>query len=197
MIFVPLWDHTRGCASFLVGDDVVGQGLVVDPLGQLGADSYILEAADWGLAITAVVETHVHADHPSAARELADKLGIRVSLSHRAPVAYAVNPLHQDDAIDLGQVHVQVWETPGHTPDSLSLVVTDRTRSPEPWLILSGDRYLWATWGAPIWWRRRQRESGTRPWINITRSTAKFSPCRIRRNCIPPIMARRPAAGCF
>ncbi len=149
MICVPLWDHAMGCASFLVGDDVVGQGLVVDPLGQLGADAYILEAADWGLAITAVVETHVHADHPSAARELADKLGIRVSLSHRAPVAYAVNPLHQDDAIDFGQVQVQVWETPGHTPDSLSLVVTDRTRSTEPWMILSGDSLFVGDVGRP------------------------------------------------
>ncbi len=149
MIFVPMWDGSLGCASFLLGDEAQGQAMVVDPLGNLGADSYILGAAELGLEITAIVETHVHADHHSAARELSQKTGVPVSLSHRAPVAYDFNPLRQNDTIDLGHVKAVVWETPGHTPDSISLVVTDATRASEPWLILSGDSLFVGDVGRP------------------------------------------------
>jgi glyoxylase-like metal-dependent hydrolase (beta-lactamase superfamily II) len=149
MIFVPMWDGSMGCASFLFGDEALGQGMVVDPLENIGADSYILSATELGLEITAIVETHVHADHHSAARELAEKTGLMVSLSHRAPVAYAFNPLSQDDVLDLGHACATVWETPGHTPDSISLVITDSTRSNEPWFVLSGDSLFVGDVGRP------------------------------------------------
>lgn len=149
MIFTPMWDGSMGCASFLLGDAAEGRGIVVDPLGNMGADSYILAAAELGLEITAVIETHVHADHRSAARELAEKLGLLVSLHHSAPANYPFNPLHDGDVIELGRVQVKIWSTPGHTPDSISLVVTDTTRSDEPWLVLSGDSLFVGDVGRP------------------------------------------------
>ncbi len=149
MIFIPMWDGSLGCSSYLVGDSAGGKALVVDPLQNLGADSYILSAAEQGLEIVAVVETHVHADHHSAARELAEKLGIHVSLSHKAPAAFAFNPLHDGDVIDLGYVSAQLWETPGHTPDSISLLIADTTRSQEPWAVLTGDSLFVGDVGRP------------------------------------------------
>ncbi len=149
MIFLPIWDGSHGCASFIVGDDADGRGIVVDPLAVIGADTYILNAAEMGLKIVDVIETHVHADHHSIARELAEKTGLLVSMGHRAPLATAFNPLHEGDRIDLGGVHVTVLETPGHTPDSISLVVTDTTRSPDPWLVLSGDSLFVGDVGRP------------------------------------------------
>lgn len=149
MIFVPMWDGSYGCASFLIGDDADGRCIVVDPLAAIGADTYILSAAEVGLKIVGIVETHVHADHQSVARELAEKTDLLVSMGYQAPLLTAFNPLHEGDQFDLGGVQVTVLETPGHTPESISLVVTDETRSPEPWLVLSGDSLFVGDVGRP------------------------------------------------
>ncbi len=149
IIFIPIWDGSNGCASFIVGDDSDGRGIVVDPLATFGADSYILNAAEVGLKIVGVIETHVHADHHSVARELAQKADLLVSMGYRAPLAEAFNPLHEGEQFDLGGVKVKVLETPGHTPESISLVVTDETRSPDPWLVLSGDSLFVGDVGRP------------------------------------------------
>lgn len=149
MIWTMLNDPALGCSSYLVGDEVSGTALVVDPLGALGADAYVLAAQDMGVAITHVVETHVHADHASAARELADALGLQVSLSHRAPAGFPFHPLHEGDRISLGSVSIEVWETPGHTPDSISLVVYDTLRGTDPWLVMSGDSLFVGDVGRP------------------------------------------------
>ncbi len=149
MIFIPIWDGSHGCASFIVGDDADGRAIVVDPLAAIGADTYILSAAEVGLKIVGVIETHVHADHHSIARELAQKTDLLVSMGHKAPLRDAFNPLHDGDQFDLGGVQVTVWETPGHTPDSISLVVTDKTRSSDPWLVLSGDSLFVGDVGRP------------------------------------------------
>lgn len=149
MIFIPMWDGSMGCSSYLVGDATEGRAVIVDPLQNLGADSYILSAAEMGLEIVAVVETHVHADHHSAAHELADKVGVKLSLSHNAPAAFEFNPLHDHDVIDLGRVKMEIWETPGHTPDSISLLIKDTTRSDEPWAVLTGDSLFVGDVGRP------------------------------------------------
>jgi hydroxyacylglutathione hydrolase len=149
VIWLTLNDPARGCNSYLLGDEVTGTALAVDPLGALGPEAYVLAAQDLGLAIQHVVETHVHADHESAARELADALGIAVSLSHRAPVAFARRPLHDGEAITLGAIRVEVWETPGHTDDSLSLVVRDGRRGSDPWLVMTGDSLFVGDVGRP------------------------------------------------
>ncbi|MDA8193840.1 MAG: MBL fold metallo-hydrolase [Thermaerobacter sp.] len=149
MIWNVLQDPTLGCNSYIVGDEMSGTALVVDPLGVLGAETYIMAAQDLGLSIAYVAETHVHADHMSAAGELVAALGLKVSLSHRAPASFPFNPLHEGDTLTMGPVAVDVWETPGHTPDSISFVVRDTLRGSEPWLVMSGDSLFVGDVGRP------------------------------------------------
>lgn len=149
MIWTVLNDANLGCNSYLLGDEVTGTALVVDPLGALGVDAYVLAAQDAGLSITQIAETHVHADHASAAQELADGLGLKVSLSHHAPASYSYDALRDGDTLTFGGVTVTVWETPGHTPDSISLLVTDTARGPEPWVVMTGDSLFVGDVGRP------------------------------------------------
>ncbi len=149
MIWQPFRDPVLGCSSFLLGDEVTGVGLVVDALGSVGPDAYILAAQEAGLAIGFVVETHVHADHASAAAGLADALGLPVTLSHKAEASFPMNPVQDGAEIALGSLVVTVWETPGHTPDSVSLIVRDKTRSDDPWLVMTGDSLFVGDVGRP------------------------------------------------
>lgn len=149
MVWLVLNDPERGCNSYILGDETIGAGLVVDPLAALGADSYVLAAQEAGLGIQYVVETHVHADHLSAAQDLASMLGIPISFGHRAPASFPFHPLRDNDVLSLGNIEVTVWETPGHTPESISLVVRDLLRGPDPWFVLTGDSLFVGDVGRP------------------------------------------------
>ena len=149
MIWETLRDPALGCSSYLIGDESVGEGMVVDALGALGYAAYVLAAQEAGLEIKWVVETHVHADHASSAGALAAAGGVPVSLSHEARPEFPSQALRDGDEVVLGAVRVTVWETPGHTPDSLSLVVRDLNRSEDPWLVMSGDSLFVGDVGRP------------------------------------------------
>ena len=149
MIWQSLRNPELGCSSYLVGDEVTGRGLVVDPLGVLGADHYVLAAQDLGITIEMVVDTHVHADHVSCARELAGSLGIPYALSRHAPAKFPHETLQEGQMLSFGMLSVEVWETPGHTPDSLSLIIRDLSRGKVPWALLSGDSLFVGDVGRP------------------------------------------------
>jgi hydroxyacylglutathione hydrolase len=149
MIFRQILRSESGCASYLLGCVSSGQAIVVDPLADLGAGTYALEAADRGLRIAYVVDTHVHADHRSAAQELARATGATLALPASAPAEYAFHPLHDGDMIDAGAVRLQVLHTPGHTPESICLLGTDTDRSDQPWFLLSGDTLFPGDVGRP------------------------------------------------
>jgi glyoxylase-like metal-dependent hydrolase (beta-lactamase superfamily II) len=138
-----------GQASYLVGCVRSKEAIVVDPIADLGVDHYVLEAADRGLAVTHVLETHVHADFISCARELAEAFGADHCLFHTAPVKYSFTPLEDLQTLTIGQVHVQVLATPGHTPEHVAFLVTDRARSGEPWFVLTGDSLFVGDVGRP------------------------------------------------
>jgi hydroxyacylglutathione hydrolase len=139
MIFRQFRVEKIGQASYLLGCVRAKEGIVVDPIADLGADFYLMEAADRGLAIVHVLETHIHADYASCARELAEASGADHHLFHSAPVRYSFAPLRDREILDMGKVRVQVLATPGHTPEHVSYLVTDRARSEEPWFVLTGD----------------------------------------------------------
>ena len=101
------------------------------------------------MRITHIFETHVQADHLSGARKLADATGATVFYHASAPVTFRHARLDDEERHDLGNVGVDVLHTPGHTPDSVSLLVTDRTRSPEPWFVLTGDTLFSGGVGRP------------------------------------------------
>jgi hydroxyacylglutathione hydrolase len=149
MIFRQILRDESGCASYVVGCAHSGQAVVVDPLADLGAGTYALEAADRGLRIAYVIDTHIHADHRSAAQELARATGATLALPAGAPTEYPFHPLRDADVIAIGQVQLQVLHTPGHTPESICLLGIDRARSEQPWFLLSGDTLFPGDVGRP------------------------------------------------
>ncbi|MDA8346654.1 MAG: MBL fold metallo-hydrolase [Thermaerobacter sp.] len=140
MVFHQILDPRLGCASYLVGCPESGELLVVDPLEAVGVNEYVLRAADLGLQVTQIVDTHLHADHVSVGRELATATGAIYMLHKDAAVTYPFVPVGDGDEISIGRNRVRVLHTPGHTDESISLLVFDGSRSLDlPWMILSGD----------------------------------------------------------
>jgi glyoxylase-like metal-dependent hydrolase (beta-lactamase superfamily II) len=119
----------------------------VDP--QPDVAPYLAAAAEKAMRITHIFETHVQADHLSGARRLSEATGAPVFYHAAAPVTFAHTALDDGESHDLGNVGIEVLHTPGHTPDSLSLLVTDRTRAPEPWFVLTGDTLFSGGVGRP------------------------------------------------
>jgi glyoxylase-like metal-dependent hydrolase (beta-lactamase superfamily II) len=101
------------------------------------------------MRIEAVLSTHVHADHRSGARELAAGTGAALYHHRSAKLEYPFTPLYDGSEISLGNVVVQALHTPGHTPESVSFLVTDRTRGDEPWMIFTGDTMFVGDVGRP------------------------------------------------
>jgi hydroxyacylglutathione hydrolase len=149
MIFRQILRSESGCASYLIGCPRSGEAIVVDPLADLGAGVYALEAADRGLRITCVVDTHIHADHRSAAQELSRATSAALALPEGSKVEYPFRPLRDGDTVVAGAVRLQVLATPGHTPESICLLGTDTARSEEPWFLLSGDTLFPGDVGRP------------------------------------------------
>ena len=123
-------------ASYLLGCGSQSAGAVVDPVGDI--TPYLEAAAATGMQIRFVIDTHVHADHVSAGRELAAAAGAEYVLFADAEVNFPFKGVRDGDVLQLGNVAIEVLHTPGHTPEHISLLVADRTRSQEPWFILTG-----------------------------------------------------------
>lgn len=140
-----------GClahASYLVGDEHTGVAAVVDP--QRDVDQYIAFAAEHGLRIAHVVLTHFHADFVAGHLELRERTGATIYLGARGQAQYAFTPLRDGDAIELGGVRLVALETPGHTIESISLLVYDLARSStEPHAVLTGDTLFVGDVGRP------------------------------------------------
>ena len=131
MIFRPYYYYDKGCAAYLFGCGTLGLCAVVDPRAE-DVDSYIAFANDKSMRVTRVIDTHVHADHLSGGFELAQRVGAAYCLHESADFTGLVTPLKDGQDIELGNTHIKVLHTPGHTPESLCLVVTDLRRGPEP-----------------------------------------------------------------
>ena len=120
---------------------------MVDP--QLDIEPYLEAAAQKSMRITHVFETHVQADHLSGARRLAEVTGAPVLFHESAPVAFPHIEVWDGGQHELGNVSLSILHTPGHTPDSVSILVTDKTRAPEPWFVLTGDTLFSGGVGRP------------------------------------------------
>lgn len=137
-----------GClahASYLIGSE--GGAIVVDP--QRDVDQYIGEAKAHGLEIKYVIETHLHADFVSGHRELAERTGAEIVFSKHAGAAFPHRAVSDGDEIILGKVKLQFMETPGHTPESMCILVSDTEVSDQPQKILTGDTLFVGDVGRP------------------------------------------------
>jgi hydroxyacylglutathione hydrolase len=122
--------------SYLFGCGGRAAGAVVDPVGDI--QPYLRAAEDAGMRIHFVIDTHVHADHLSAGRALAEAAGAEYVLSAEADVSFPFKGVRDGDVLPLGNVTATVLHTPGHTPEHICLLVSDRTRADEPWFVLTG-----------------------------------------------------------
>jgi glyoxylase-like metal-dependent hydrolase (beta-lactamase superfamily II)/rhodanese-related sulfurtransferase len=135
-------------ASYLIGDDRSRTAVVVDP--QRDVDRYLAFAKEHGLAIRHVFLTHFHADFLAGHLELRDRTGAAIYLGGAAKAEYAATPMHDGDRLELGSVTIQVLETPGHTPESISLLVFDlQTSATIPYAVLTGDTLFVGDVGRP------------------------------------------------
>ena len=136
--------------SYFLGCGTMGKSLAVDVV--VGDEGWFIdEAKKANVQISYVIDTHIHADHYSGGRKLAELLGVPYCLheSDVALVKFAVRPLHDGEILELGNVAVRVLHTPGHTMDSICLLVTDKRRGAEPWFVLTGDTLFVGSIGRP------------------------------------------------
>ncbi len=136
--------------SYFFGCGSCHVGVAVDPV--LGDEAWFIdEAAKQDVKITHVIDTHVHADHFSGGRKLAELTGAAYCLheSNVGRVSYSFEPLQDSQRIEVGNVWVDVMHTPGHTPDSICLLVTDKRRTETPWFVLTGDTLFVGSAGRP------------------------------------------------
>jgi hydroxyacylglutathione hydrolase len=142
--YLPCLAH----ASYVIGDEETGTAVIVDP--QRDTDQYIAFAAGQGLTIKHVMLTHLHADFIAGHLELRDRVGARIYLGAAAKAAYAFTPLRDGDILEFGRVRLKTLETPGHTPESISILVYDLDVSEdEPHAVLTGDTLFIGDVGRP------------------------------------------------
>src|ERR1044072_2941428 len=127
MLLPQFYLKCLGHASYVVADEQSKQAVVIDP--QRDVEQYLAYASEHGLTIGHVVLTHLHADFLAGHLELRDRAGARIYLGAKASAEYAFTGLAEGDEINLGQVRLRAISTPGHTPESISLLVFDDTRS--------------------------------------------------------------------
>ena len=137
MIFTQFVDDALGCASYLVGDPGTGQAVVVDPA--FAIEQYLEEAERREVRIVRVIETHTHADHLAGHGRFALEHGIPVSIHPAAEADYPHDPFEDGAEVALGDIVLRCIHTPGHRPEHCGVAVTDLTRGPDPWIVLTGD----------------------------------------------------------
>jgi rhodanese-related sulfurtransferase/glyoxylase-like metal-dependent hydrolase (beta-lactamase superfamily II) len=142
--------HYLAClshASYLIGDETTGRAVVVDP--RRDVDVYLEQADAEGLTIERIIETHVHADFLSGHLELAARTGAVISYGAGSGVAYPIEELRDGQRLSLGEVVLEVLATPGHTPESICIVVYEHPDDDVPYGVLTGDTLFVGDVGRP------------------------------------------------
>lgn len=147
MIFQQFRHEQGGCLSYLIGCSHEQVCAVVDP--QFDIEPYLDYASSHGMRIARVFETHAQADHLSGARRLFEATGSPVHFHESVRAGFPVVGVKDGQELAIGRVTVKVLYTPGHTSDSICLLVTDTTRGRDPWLVLTGDTLFVGDTGRP------------------------------------------------
>ena len=147
--------------SYFLGCGTLGKAIAVDVVA--GDEAWFLqEAAKASVTLSHVIDTHIHADHYSGSRALAKLAGAKYCLheSNKALVKFDFTPLADNETIEAGNVVIKVVHTPGHTLDSICLLVADQRRSAQPWFVITGDTLLVGSVGRPDLAGREQVMAG-------------------------------------
>jgi hydroxyacylglutathione hydrolase len=152
MIFKQFYLPCLAHASYLIGDETTGTAAVIDPQRDTG--QYVAFAAEHALKIKHVILTHLHADFVAGHLELRDLLGAAIYLGAAAKTSYPFTPLHDGDVLEFGRVRLKALETPGHTPESISILVYDPDAGgpgiqARPFAVLTGDTLFIGDVGRP------------------------------------------------
>jgi hydroxyacylglutathione hydrolase len=137
MYFKQFLNEDCGCSSYLIASRQSHECAVIDPA--LDIQPYLAVMRDRGMTLRYIIDTHLHADHVSGNRRLAAEGGVPVSLGQGADVRFPFQPLHDGQQLLLDQVVLTILQTPGHRPESISVLVTNPPRSPERSMVLTGD----------------------------------------------------------
>ncbi|MGA1874159.1 MAG: MBL fold metallo-hydrolase [bacterium] len=147
MIFKQFYLKSLGHASYFIGSEESGQALVLDV--RRDVDTYFQEARSQGMRIAFAADTHQHNDYLSGICELSEHGNIQLLVAARAELGYNVRKLHDGEQVEMGEVVFEIIHTPGHTPEHISLLITDWSRGDEPAMLLSGGALLVGDIGRP------------------------------------------------
>ncbi|MBP6995352.1 MAG: MBL fold metallo-hydrolase [Phycicoccus sp.] len=147
MIFTQYYLDCLSQASYLVGDEVTGQAVVIDP--RRDVEEYLADASAAGLTIMGVINTHFHADFVSGHLELARATGAWIGFGDAATADFEIRSLHDGERVSLGEVTLEIMTTPGHTPESISVLVYERADDEVAYGILTGDALFIGDVGRP------------------------------------------------
>jgi len=173
VIFKQFYLQCLAHASYIIGDEQTGTAVVVDPQRDIG--QYLAFANEHALKIKHVFLTHLHADFIAGHLELRDRVGATIYLGAAAKAEYPFTPMRDGDTVEFGRVRLQVLETPGHTPESISIVIYDlQVSETKPHAVLTATLCLSAMLGGPIC---APRSAGPR------RNWAVCSSIRCTTNC--------------
>ncbi|WP_405577305.1 rhodanese-like domain-containing protein [Streptomyces sp. NBC_01092] len=147
MFFAQYYLDCLSQASYMIADETTGKAVVVDP--RRDVSEYLTDAEAHGFTIEAVLNTHFHADFLAGHLELADRTGAWIGYGHRAEAEYPIRKLTDGERISLGDVTLQILETPGHTPESISILVHEHADDTVPYGVLTGDALFIGDVGRP------------------------------------------------
>ncbi|WP_432736723.1 MBL fold metallo-hydrolase [Maridesulfovibrio sp. FT414] len=147
MYFKQLTTEGLGCYSYVIGCLAAGEMVIVDP--RRDVQEYFDISREEGMKITKVINTHVHADHVGGEQELRSIVGAELMIHENADVGYVHTPIAEGDSLTVGNAKLDFLYTPGHTPNAISILVTDIARGNEPWMILTGDLLFVGDIGRP------------------------------------------------
>ena len=179
MLFRMIYDEKLAQGAYLIGCQRTGEAIVIDP--ERDVDRYIRLAQQEGLRITAVAETHIHADFLSGARELAERVGAKVYVSDEGDAdwkyqwldaksgggSYDHQLLRDGDRFSVGNIEFHVMHTPGHTPEHISFLVTDHGGgADEPMGIVTGDFLFVGDLGRPDLLETAAGQAGCAGFVN-------------------------------
>ncbi|MBK8436544.1 MAG: MBL fold metallo-hydrolase [Austwickia sp.] len=147
MHFTQYYLECLSQASYLIGDTTTGQAVVVDP--RRDVEEYLADAAAAGLTIVGVINTHFHADFVSGHLELAKATGAWIGYGRAAAADFEIRPFADGDRVSLGEVTLEIMETPGHTPESISVLVYEHADDEVAYAVLTGDALFIGDVGRP------------------------------------------------